>query len=297
MKIPLLEEIHRRVVLADGAMGTQLLKAGLKSGGCGELWNIEKPEAVKAIQSRYREAGSDILLTNTFGASRLRLEKFGLANRAFEINRAAALMAREVMGPNLYVLGDIGPFGGIIEPAGDVPQEDAIAGFEDQARAFTSAAVDGIIIETMTSADEILCALEGVRRAAPGTPTLVSLSFDKTPSGEYRTMMGMTPADAAELAESECVDVIGCNCGAGMEIDDYARIVQDFRARTRKAVIVQPNAGLPELVNGKIVYRETPEMMASGIPALVKAGANIIGGCCGTSPEHIRLFKQMLDKM
>jgi len=296
MKIPLLEEIHRRVVVADGAMGTQLQEAGLAQGACGELWNIDNPAAVKAIQSRYREAGAEILLTNTFGASRLRLARFGLGDKAFEINRAGAAIAREIMGPNLYVLGDIGPCGDILEPAGDVQQEDVIIAFEEQARAFERM-VDGIIIETMTSADEILCALEGVRRAAPGTPTLVSLAFDKKPSGEYRTMMGMTPSDAAELAENECVDVIGCNCGSGMEIADYARVVREFRSRTRKAIIVQPNAGMPELVDGRIVYRETAQMMAMGIPGLVKAGANIIGGCCGTSPEHIRLFKKMLGML
>ena len=296
MRTPFLETIRSRVLLGDGAMGTQLQAAGLVQGGCGELWNVDNAAAVRGIYERYRDAGSDVILTNTFGCSPWRLSRHGIGDRCYELNRAAADLAREVMGINRYVLGDVGPFGDFLTPLGEAEPEDITAGFEEQARAFLDAGVDGVIIETMTALDELRCAVEGVRRAAPDMPLVISLAFDKTQGGAYRTMMGITPEQAAEFAEDECADVVGCNCGTGMQIDDYAHIVAEFRARTRKPIIVQPNAGLPVMEDGRIVYKETPEMMAAGIPKLIRAGANIVGGCCGTAPEHIRLFRAVIDR-
>jgi 5-methyltetrahydrofolate--homocysteine methyltransferase len=295
MRQPFLEAVRNRILLGDGAMGTQLQQAGLEPGGCGEAWNVEQPDRVKAIQARYRDAGSDLILTNTFGGTRMRLALHGFEEKAYDFNKAAALLAREVMGEDRYVIGDIGPFGGFLEPLGDASSEEVVAAFEEQARAFGDAGVDAIIIETMTALEEIECALDAVRNVTT-VPVIVSLAFDKTQAGN-RTMMGVSPEKAAESLTKMGVDVMGCNCGTGLTIAEYAEIAAAFRSVTDKPLIIQPNAGLPELVDDKVVYHESPGMMAAGIPALVKAGANILGGCCGTSPEHIRLFRAEIDKL
>jgi 5-methyltetrahydrofolate--homocysteine methyltransferase len=295
MRQPFLEAVRNRILLGDGAMGTQLQQAGLEPGGCGEAWNVEQPDRVKAIQARYRDAGSDLILTNTFGGTRMRLALHGFEEKAYDFNKAAALLAREVMGEDRYVIGDIGPFGGFLEPLGDASSEEVVAAFEEQARAFGDAGVDAIIIETMTALEEIECALDAVRNVTT-VPVIVSLAFDKTQAGN-RTMMGVSPEKAAESLTKMGVDVMGCNCGTGLTIAEYAEIAAAFRSVTDKPLIIQPNAGLPELVDDKVVYHESPGMMAAGIPALVKAGANILGGCCGTSPEHIRLIRAEIDKL
>jgi 5-methyltetrahydrofolate--homocysteine methyltransferase len=293
---PFLQAVAQRVLLGDGAMGTQLQQAGLEPGAPGEVWNVEEPARVRAIQQRYADAGSDLILTNTFGGNRSRLALHGHEARAYEFNLAAARLAREVMGEDRYVLGDIGPFGGFLEPLGDAERDDVVQWFDEQVRAFVEGGVDAFIIETMTALEEVECAIEAIRRHSK-LPIVASMAFDKTQQGTYRTMMGVSPAQAATRMVQLGADIVGCNCGTGLDIHDYAQIVAEMRAAVDRPVMAQPNAGKPELTEQGIVYHETPAMMAGGVPALVAAGARIVGGCCGTTPEHIRLFRAELARL
>ncbi|MBX7246763.1 MAG: homocysteine S-methyltransferase family protein [Candidatus Sumerlaeaceae bacterium] len=296
MKPSLLEALKTRILVGDGAMGTQLQLAGLEPGGPGEVWNADEPDRVKAIQQRYADAGSDIIITNTFGANRSRLSLHGHEERAFELNKTGAAVARQVMGSDRYVLGDIGPFGGFIEPLGEASRGQVVEWFDEQARGLLEGGVDGFIIETMTALDEIECAIQAIRRHSK-LPIVASLAFDKTQTGTFRTMMGVSPTQAATHLTNKGADIIACNCGTGLEIGDYAAIVAEFRSATSLPIMAQPNAGMPELTDDGVVYHETPEMMTKGIPAIAAAGARIIGGCCGTTPEHIRLFRAEIDRL
>ncbi len=284
-----------RILLSDGAMGTQLQLEGLPPGGCGELWNLEQPEKVVAIQTRYREAGSDLVLTNTFQGSRIALSRHGLGDHAAEINRAAAQLARQVMGPDRWVLGDLGPFGGMLEPLGDANPDDVYAAFLEQARALLEGGADAIIVETQTALEELELGLRAAREAGAHL-VIGSMAFDRMAEGLPRTMMGVTPEQAAAFMDEEGVDVIGCNCGTNLTIDDYTTIVRAFKDVTHRPIIAQPNAGQPEATASGIVYHETPEKMASRIAELAEAGASILGGCCGTTPRHIALFRDEIDK-
>ena len=296
MRQPLTETIREKVLLCDGAMGTMLQAAGLEGGGCGEAWNVEHPDRVKAIQKQYADAGSDCIITNTFGGSRFRLALHGHEGRAAELNRAAARLAREVMGEERYVLGDIGPFGGFLEPLGETTPEELEAAFEEQAAALAEGGADAIIIETMTALDEIECAVRAARRACR-LPVIASLAYDRVQTGGYRTMMGVSPEQAAPLLEEMGVDIVGSNCGTGIDITDHARIVEAYRANCGLPVMAQPNAGQPQLDGERVVYLETPELMAAGVRLLVDAGAVIVGGCCGTTQRHIALFRAELDRL
>lgn len=297
MRKPLLGALQTRVLLGDGAMGTQLQLAGLEPGGCGEQWNVTAPERVIQIQKRYADAGSDCLITNTFGSSRLTLVRHGLESEAYAFSKAGAEIARKVMGEDRYVLGDIGPFGGLLEPYGEVTLEQASAAFEEQARGLADGGVDAFIIETMTALEELECAAKACRKVAPQVPIIASMAYDKMRGGGYKTMMGVSPEAAAETMARVGADVFACNCGTGIDINDYSTIVAAYRAKTANPIMAQPNAGMPKLEDDNVIYEETPEMMAEGVWGLVRAGANIVGGCCGTTPEHIRQFRAELDKL
>lgn len=295
MPISILDAIRRgRILLADGAMGTQLQLEGLTPGSCGEIWNVEHPEKVMAIQSRYRDAGSDMVLTNTFQGTSLALSRHGAGHRVVELNRAAAENARRVMGPDRWVLGDLGPFGGMLAPLGEAEPEDVYAAFLEQARALLEGGVDAIIVETQTALEELELGVRAAREAGAGV-VIASMAFDHAVSGPARTMMGVTPEQAAEAMLEYGVDILGVNCGTNLPIDDYVAIVRVFRQATDKPIIAQPNAGNPEATASGIVYHESPEKMASRILELVDAGANILGGCCGTTPRHIELFRKAID--
>jgi 5-methyltetrahydrofolate--homocysteine methyltransferase len=288
-----LEKLAARVLVADGAMGTMLQGAGLPSGHCGELWNVEEPARIRGIHEAYLNAGSDIILTNTFGGSRLRLAESGNGERTAEINRAAARVAREAAAPfGGIVFGDIGPSGQLMEPFGDVSEEDMFASFLVQAEALVAGDVDAIIVETMMALNEMVSALKAVRAASADIPLVASFSFKKS-GNEFRTLMGETITQCVEEASDAGADVIGTNCGLG--IDEMIEVVRAIRSCTDKPIIAQPNAGLPEVVAGKVIYRQTPAMMVEKVPALVAAGAGIVGGCCGTNPEYIALLKQKLS--
>jgi 5-methyltetrahydrofolate--homocysteine methyltransferase len=292
-----LDAIASRVLLADGAMGTQLQRAGLESGGCGEAWNVDHPDRVLAIQRAYVEAGSDCLLTNTFGASRIMLARHDEADRTDAINRAGVAVAREAFGGRPgFVIGDIGPFGGLMEPYGEIPRDDVVAAFREQARALVEAGADAIIVETQTALEELELAIEAAREA--GAPAVIgSIAFDKMlEEDDVRTMMGVSPEDAATFMADRGVDVVALNCGTGIDLRMAAAIVRRYRSATSLPAMAQPNAGQPVLENFAVVYRETPDEMARDLPALLDAGVAVVGGCCGSTPDHIRRFRQILDQ-
>lgn len=297
MTTRLLDAVNDRPLLADGAMGTQLMLAGLEQGRCGEAWNLTHPERVLAIQRRYAEAGSDCLLTNTFGGSRIMLARHGHGDKAVEINTAAVGIAREALGGrDGYVLGDIGPFGGLMEPYGDFTETDVRAAFDEQARALVEAGVDAIIIETQTSLEELGLGLVAARNA--GAPCIIgSMAYDVTRDGStFRTMMGVDPERAAVFMQEHGADIVALNCGTGMDMLRARDAVERYRKVTDLPIMVQPNAGQPALVDMRVVYDETPAHMGRGVVPLVEAGARIIGACCGSTPDHIREFRRTLDQ-
>jgi 5-methyltetrahydrofolate--homocysteine methyltransferase len=296
MKAPFVNAIRERPFLCDGAMGTQLMLAGLEQGNCGEEWNLTEPERVLAIQRRYVEAGADCLITNTFGGSRLMLNRHGVGSEVEAINRAAVEIAREAFGErDGYVLGDIGPFGGLMEPYGEVPESLVRAAFLEQATALVDAGADAIIVETQTSLEELGLAIDVAKEA--GAPCIIgSMAYDVTLDGEtFRTMMGVDPEAAAVFMQERGADVVALNCGTGMDMNRARQAVERYRQVTDLPVMAQPNAGQPKLINMKVVYDETPEDMVRGLEALLQAGANVVGGCCGSTPAHIRAFHLAID--
>jgi 5-methyltetrahydrofolate--homocysteine methyltransferase len=293
----LLEALKERPLLGDGAMGTQLMYAGLEQGACGEAWNVTHPERVLAIQRRYAEAGSDCILTNTFGGSRIMLNRHGHPDEVVEINRAAVAIAREAFnGREGYVIGDVGPFGGLLEPYGDFTETQVRDAFNEQTQALVDAGADAIIIETQTSLEELTLGIEAAKRAGAAC-VIGSMAYDVTLDGStFRTMMGIDPERAAQLMEQLGADVVALNCGTGMDMARARDAVQRYRAVTDLPVMAQPNAGLPKLIQMKIIYDETPEDMVQGVTPLLEAGVNILGACCGSTPDHIRAFRAAIDE-
>jgi 5-methyltetrahydrofolate--homocysteine methyltransferase len=296
-KSRLLDALADRPLLADGAMGTQLMMAGLEQGNCGEAWNLTHSEKVLAIQRSYVEAGADCILTNTFGGSRIMLNRHSHADHAVEINRAAVRIAREAFGRrDGFVIGDIGPFGGLLEPYGDFTEAQVREAFGEQARALVDAGADAVIVETQTSLEELLLGIHAAKEA--GAPCVIgSMAYDVTRDGStFRTMMGVDPERAAKFMQENGVDIVALNCGTGMDMARARTAVERYRKATGLPVMVQPNAGQPKLVNMKVCYDETPEQMVTGVMPLLEAGAAIIGGCCGSTPAHIRAFRQAMDE-
>ncbi|AHG92967.1 homocysteine S-methyltransferase (plasmid) [Gemmatirosa kalamazoonensis] len=299
MRTALLDAIKERPLLADGAMGTQLMLAGLEQGRCGEQWNLTHPEKVLGIQRRYVEAGSDCLLTNTFGGSRIMLNRHGASGDVDAINRAAVEIAREAFtsaGREGWVIGDVGPFGGLMEPYGEFTEAEVRDAFAEQAAALVNAGADAIIVETQTSLEELGLGIAAAREA--GAPCIIgSLAYDVTLDGStFRTMMGIDPERAAEFMQENGAHVVALNCGTGMDMTRAKEAVERYRQATDLPVMAQPNAGQPCLVNMKVVYNETPEQMVAGVVPLLEAGASIIGGCCGSTPDHIRAFRAAMDQ-
>jgi 5-methyltetrahydrofolate--homocysteine methyltransferase len=298
LKKSLLDSLKERRLVCDGAMGTQLMLAGLANGDCGEAWNLTHPDRVLKIQSNYAEAGADCLITNTFGGSRLMLKRHGHVDQLREINQAGARIAREAFGGREgFVLGDLGPLGAILEPYGDLPADQALAAYEEQARALVEAGVDAIIIETQTSLEEMGVAIDAAKAA--GAPCIIaSFAYDLSQDQSfYVTMMGVTPERAAELAAEHGADIITLNCGTGMDMNGAAMVAKQYRKACDLPVMVQPNAGLPVLENMKAVYKQLPADMAKNVPDAISAGANIIGSCCGSTPEHTRAIRQVVEKL
>jgi len=297
MKRLLQDAIRDRPLLGDGAVGTQLMIAGLEQGNCGEAWNLTHPEQVLAIQRRYVEAGSDCLITNTFGGSRIMLNRHSEADHVVEVNRAGVEIARQAFGDKEgYVLGDIGPFGGLLEPFGDFTEAQVRSAFEEQAAALVEAGADAVIIETQTSLEELLIGIQACQ-AAGAKCIIGSMAYDVTLDGStFRTMMGIEPERAAEFMEEHGAHIVALNCGTGMEMERARDAVERYKKATSLPVMVQPNAGKPQLINMKVVYDETPEQMVKALIPLLEAGANIVGSCCGCTPEHIRAFRKAMDE-
>ncbi len=293
----LIEAITGRVLLGDGAMGTQLQQAGLHPGGCGEAWNLDQPDRILRIQRAYVDAGSDCLITNTFGASRIMLDRHDEGQRTREINIAGAQLARRAFDSRQgFILGDIGPFGGLMEPYGDIPVELVEKAFAEQAEALVEGGVDAIIIETQTSLDELGIAVRA-SKAAGAACVIGSMAFDRMVEGdEVRTMMGTSPEMAAEFMVEAGCDIVALNCGTGIDMKMAADVARRYRSISGLPIMAQPNAGLPVLENLKVLYKETPEEMASGMAELLNADVRIIGGCCGSTPAHIRKFRKVLNE-
>ena len=285
---PLLQELSRRPLVCDGAMGTQLLARGLTSGECGMLWNINHPGDVGGIHLAYRNAGCDLITTNSFGGSRFALKLHALENRVAELNRAAARVARAAAGENGWVLGDVGPFGDFLEPVGDVTADELRAAFQVQIAALIEGGADAILVETMSDPAEAVVGIEAAKLCSTTVPVIATYAFQKTAPGEFRTMMGTTAAEAVKSATGAGAEIVGANCGTGLSLDDYVKLAEQLVAAAGQAkVIVQPNAGSPRTENGRTIYNATPEEMAATAIRLLTTGVRIIGGCCGTTPAHL----------
>ncbi len=272
-----------RIIVADGAMGTMLQAAGLPVGMAPEAWLLENPDAVVGVHRAYVEAGAELILTCTFGGNRVRLERSGLSARVAEVNRRAVEIARRAADGRAWVAGDIGPLGELLAPLGKLTYEKAVTIFAEQARALAEAGVDLLYIETMADLNEARAAVEGARQADDRIPITVTLSFDK----HGRTNMGVRPEQAAEALLKMGVAAIGANCGYSLEVTLQA--LEKMHAHAPQvALIAKPNAGLPRMVERREVYDATPELMADYVLKYVAAGARIVGGCCGSTPEHIR---------
>ncbi len=276
--------------MLDGAMGTMLFEAGLEDGVCPELWNATRPDAVREIHRAYLEAGADIVETNTFGGTRLKLAAHGLGDRARELNRLGVEIARSVCPPGKYVAGSIGPTGQIpdsVEGIGSVPLEEFRAAFAEQASALAEAGADLLAIETMMLPEEALIAIRAAREATD-LPVMCTMFFKHIAArGIDRTLWGSSPAEAARFLTDAGADIVGSNCGEGGPAR-AAIIIREMRAATPLPLAAYPNAGLPRLVDGRTVYDMPPDEMAAGYPAILEAGASIVGACCGSTPAHIR---------
>jgi len=285
---PLIQKLCRREpVITDGAWGTQLQARGLAAGDVPDLWNLTHPKEVAAVARAYVEAGSQIILTNTFGANRLRLTDSGGADRLLEINRSGVALSRQAAGKDALVFASIGPSGKLLAN-GDVTEEELRAAFAEQAAAL--AAADGLVVETMQDLTEAEIATAAAK--ATGLPVVASMVFDSGKDKD-RTMMGTTPEQAAAGLLKAGADVVGANCGQG--IAGFVTICARLKAAAQgHPVWIKANAGLPQMQDGKTVYATTAEEFASFVPAVLEAGARFIGGCCGTSPEFIRSIHHLL---
>lgn len=289
----LLERIKNGVLVADGAMGTMLMACGLKPGDVPESFNLTQPEILEKIASLYLDAGAEIIQTNTFGASPLKLSFYSLDGKTEEINRNAVLAVRKAVGERAYISASCGPSGRLLKPYGDTEPEDVYSSFERQLKTLIHSGVDIICIETMTDLTEATLAIKAAKTVSPPTPVMATMTFDPTPRGFY-TVMGINIEQAAKGLETAGADIIGSNCGNGIE--NMIKIAIEFRQKSRLPLIIQSNAGLPVIKRNTTVYPETPEFMAEKAKELVSIGVSIIGGCCGTTPEHIRALCEMVDR-
>lgn len=281
-----------RILLADGAMGTELQKRGLKSGQCPEALNVSDPNLIRAIHRDYYHAGADLVETNTFGGNRARLQHTGNADQAREFNRAAARLAREVCPAGKFVAGSIGPSGEILEPLGTLSNQEAESMFRDQALALAEGGVDILFVETMMSIEEAVIAVRAAK-SATGLPVAASMTFQLN-AGNVHTSFGVDVPTMARELQKAGADIIGTNCGHGTEV--VRKVIDALRPITTLPLLVQSNAGLPELQASGLVYKEDALQMAEHLFQLGKQGLGILGGCCGTGPEHIRAFRQLVDK-
>lgn len=291
------ERMKAELVVLDGAMGSQIIAGGATAGVCNDYLNVESPELIGGIHDAYFAAGSDAVITNTFGANAISLARHGYEQQAVRINTAAAQIARQAAeraGGDRYVLGNIGPCGDFLEPLGQVSRKRLTDAFAEQAGGLVDGGVDGFIIETMTAVDEMVVAVEAVKSVSD-LPVLTSFAYDPTNAG-FRTMMGAGPEDTVKVLCDVGIDAIGFNCGT-LTMEEYVGLAKVYAAAiAEKGVILlaEPNAGRPELVDGNTVYRLSGEDFAAECEKIRDAGARLIGGCCGTTPEHIEAMAKRL---
>ena len=279
-------------IVSDGATGTWLQSHGLEPGGCPEELNVSRPGLVRQMAREYFDAGSDMVLTASFGGSRFMLEKYGHGDRVRELNRLAAEHARSQAPPNGLVAGSVGPTGEFIEPLGEVSQAEMLDAFVEQITALEEGGADAVVIETMFALDETRLAVRAARENT-SLAVIATMTFDKGPRGFF-TMMGVTPEEAARELRDAGADVVGGNCGNG--IDNMMELARLIRPATDGPMLIHSNAGIPAIRQGQIVYPETPEFMAPRFKEMSEMGVNIFGGCCGTTPRHIRAISEILDR-
>ncbi|MFZ5939230.1 MAG: homocysteine S-methyltransferase family protein [Bacteroidota bacterium] len=283
-----------RVLVSDGAWGTFLQKQGLKPGECPELWNIDRPEEVYRIARSYIDAGSDMIETNSFGGTVFKLKQYGLENRVHEINVAAAAISRRAAGDNRHVLGSIGPSGKMIL-MGDVSYDELYEAFRIQAMALAEGGADALVVETMSDLEEAKAAVRASREHTR-CEVICTMTFEKSGEDSFHTMMGVTPSQMAREMIGSGADIIGANCGNG--IRDMIAIARQIRAAAGDIpILIHANAGAPVYRDGETVFPESPEEMAGFVQLVIGAGANIIGGCCGTTPEHIRQIATIVKSL
>ncbi|MBT4125697.1 MAG: methionine synthase [Chloroflexi bacterium] len=275
-------------LIFDGATGTYLQNNGLEPGASPELMNATHPEVVQGMSKQYFDAGSDIVLTNSFGGNKFMLDRYGAGERLVELNKLAAEHARAVAPEGKFVAGSIGPTGEFIEPLGTATEDELYDNFSAMAKAFEAGGADAVMIETQLAIEEAAIAVRAAKETT-GLVVMATMVFDKGPRG-YFTMMGVTPEQAVEGLEEAGADVVGTNCGNGIE--RMVEIATRMRAATDKYLVVQSNAGLPIIKNGETCYLETPEFMAKHYRELAELPINILGGCCGTTADHIRALIQ-----
>jgi 5-methyltetrahydrofolate--homocysteine methyltransferase len=281
------------VLVADGAMGTMLMARGLTPGACPEAIGLDRPGLLEEIAALFAAAGADLVQANTFGASPLKLALYGLDGRAAEINARAVEAARKGAAGRALVYGSVGPSGRLLEPYGDASEEAVLASFAVQVRALADSGVDAIVVETMTDATEAALAVRAAKDAAPAVPVVATMTFDRTPRGFF-TIMGVTVERACRVLEAAGADAVGSNCGNGS--DAMVEIAAEFRRHSTKPVAIQSNAGLPRTTAAGLVYPEGPGYMADRARTLIGLGVAIVGGCCGTGPEHVRAFREAVDR-
>jgi len=281
------------VMLLDGATGTELMKMGLLPGECSEFWNVNYPDTMRNIARIYFDSGSDAVLTNTFGANKFRLKKNGLEVSVYDLNKAGAQNARSVCPKGKFVIGNIGPLGEFLQPYGNLSEKNATCAYAEQVKGLIDGGVDGFSLETFADLNEMKRAIRAIKDNTE-LPYLCSMTFNEKPRG-YFTENGVTIQKAVETLDREGAFAVGTNCGNGiLNMIEIARQIRICSCDVR--IIIQPNAGKPKSVSGIPVYDETPEFFAKHLPMLLSYDPSIIGGCCGTTPQHIKVMREVLDR-
>jgi 5-methyltetrahydrofolate--homocysteine methyltransferase len=294
MSETIFDAIKKGVVLLDGGMGTELIAQGFPQGACPESWNVERPDVVEKIHKSYYEAGSAVVLTNSFGGSKIKLEAYDLGNRCYELNLAAAQNATNVRPDGKFVAGSMGPIGKFLKPVGNYEEEQFEAAYAEQAKGLSEGGVDFLLIETQYDLMEALCALRGARQVSD-IPVFVTVTFKLGPRG-YFTEWGNSVTQCIEELEKVEVPVIGTNCT--LDSEEMVDLVKIIRENTSLPIIAQPNAGKPSLSSeGKVSYEQAIDDYLRFVPQLIENGARLIGGCCGTNPEYIRRMAELIAKL
>ena len=290
MNTSIFDLIREQTVLLDGGMGTELISHGFPQGACPESWNVEKPDIVKKIHKSYFDAGSDVVLTNSFGGSKIKLSSHGLEKRCYELNLAAATIANEIKPEGRLVAGSMGPTGKFLQPQGEFTEEEFEEAYAEQAKGLTDGKVDFLLIETQYDLKEALCALRGSRKSTD-LPIFVTMTFNHHPRGFF-TLMGNSAAQCVQELEREGVPAIGANCT--LNSAEMVDLIKIMREKTALPLIAQANAGKPSLsVEGEVSYSQELEDYVRYIPHIIENGANLIGGCCGTNPSYIKKMAEL----